>query len=150
MKNKIDIEHLKKEKEIFEVPDGYFDKLTSNIQARIQEESTPESSTVRIPRLAWVTPVIVVAIAAVFWFYPGSDPASANEMLAEIPTEELLAYLDNYEISEDEIVTYMGELDLADLQFDHEDTDLLNDINMDELEGIMDDFNLDIEDLENI
>ena len=150
MKKKIDIEQLKREKEIFEVPEGYFDSLTSNIQARIKEEAVPEKSRIMVPRLAWVTPIIIVAIATIFWLYPVGKEANANELLAEVPTEELLAYLDNYEISEEEIVTYMGELDLADMQFDEADTDLLDDLNMNELEGIMDDFNLDVEDLENI
>lgn len=94
MKN---LENIQK-KNIFEVPDGYFDKLPSSIQARLESDSPK-----REPKpyfryaLQYALPVVLVAVAAIFIFKPKS--ASVEDLLATVSTEQLIAYLDEIDVN---------------------------------------------------
>ena len=92
-------------KQIFTVPDGYFEDLPMRIQARIQ---TPESKSSWIPEfnlaLKFALPVILIGVILVIvWVnLPRTEDALAN--LDAVPTEQLLAYLEADEISTEEII----------------------------------------------
>lgn len=94
MKN---LENIPK-KNIFEVPDGYFDKLPSSIQARLESDSPK-----REPKpyfryaLQYALPVVLVVVAAIFIFKPKS--ASVEDLLATVSTEQLIAYLDEIDVN---------------------------------------------------
>lgn len=94
MKN---LENIPK-KNIFEVPDGYFDKLPSSIQARIEAENPkPETRPYFRYALQYALPVVVIVVAAVFIFKPKSN--SVEDMLASVSTEQLVAYLDEVDVN---------------------------------------------------
>lgn len=92
-------------KQVFTVPDGYFEDLPMRIQARIQK---PESRSSWIPEfnlaLKFALPVVLVGvISVVVWInLPKTEDALAN--LDAVPTEQLLAYLEADEISTEEII----------------------------------------------
>jgi len=131
-------------KNVFRVPEGYFDQLPTVIQSRIAEKH----SGVRfgIPRIVWqyAAPALVV-IAAFFWFYPSFQPAAgvsgmeSGELIASVDTESLIAYL---EVSEDlefeDILEFYApdEVDIAELELSTY-TDLTD-------EGILDDHTLEL------
>jgi len=91
----------------FEVPEGYFDKLPGVIQARIAEKADVKEAKPYF-RLAiqYALPVIVLAIVAVIYFVPkgGQD---VNSMLSSVSTEELVAYLENSEMTTEELLEEM-------------------------------------------
>lgn len=94
MKN---LENIPK-KNIFEVPDGYFDKLPSSIQARLESDSPKrEPKTYFRYALQYALPVVLVAVAAIFIFKPKS--ASVEDLLATVSTEQLIAYLDEIDVN---------------------------------------------------
>lgn len=92
-------------KQIFTVPDGYFEDLPMRIQARIQ---THERKSSWIPEfnlaLKFALPIVLFGVISVIvWVnLPKTKDALAN--LDTIPTEQLLAYLEADEISTEEII----------------------------------------------
>lgn len=94
MKN---LENIPK-KNIFSVPDGYFDKLPSSIQVRIASEN-PKQELKPYFRyvLQYALPVVVVVVAALFIFKPKSN--SVEDMLASVSTEQLVVYLDEVDVN---------------------------------------------------
>lgn len=100
-------------KNIFEVPDGYFEKLPGIIQSRVtsgEKQSRPVFSSAL--RLA-VPLVLVMAIAAVFWLDRPEADANPQSILASVQTEDLVAYLSEADFTTDEL--------LDDVELDGED-----------------------------
>ncbi|MEQ9466512.1 MAG: hypothetical protein RLN88_03820 [Ekhidna sp.] len=116
----------------FKVPEGYFEDLPMKIQQRIGTESTPQ--TIRLPSwsLAMAASFIII-LTAVFILKNTSTP-TAEELLAEVSQEELVAYLDLIELDEYDIASAVDE-NSEILNF--EETDVLDGIDMDE--GVIDD-----------
>ncbi len=142
MSKKVNIEDLKRDHSMYKVPEGYFEGLTSKIQARVKEEEEVSDERVWIPRLAWIAPALVLVIGF-FLFYPFNGQKSAEEILSEVSTEELINYLDMSDVSEEEILAYV---DLEALGESFDDTsgelDLLDNLGEDELDGLLDDYNM--------
>ncbi|MEQ9008235.1 MAG: hypothetical protein RLP12_10145 [Ekhidna sp.] len=112
--------------EQFKVPDGYFEDLPMRIQKRIQVE-TPVS---RSKRTAWslAMAVSLLFIIAYVFIIPDGDP-TAEELLAEVSQDELIAYLDVVELDEYELASaFEGDDEI----FDFEDTNVLDGIDMDD------------------
>ncbi len=117
-------------KTLFEVPDGYFDRLPGVIQARVTEKQ---------PELAWgsfalkfaLPAVALVAVAVFFWNGPAA--LSSEELLAGIDSEQLVAYLGESELNSDDLLEFvpldqeeasalednaLNEIELTDLDLD--------------------------------
>lgn len=90
------LEDISKEN-MFRVPEGYFERLPGVIQARIAK---PAPSIWFIPVFKFAVPAMAFIIALSFWLNSGSSN-SIEDQLNEIQTEQLLAYLDNNEVSVD-------------------------------------------------
>lgn len=107
MMKKIKLDDLSK-KVPFEVPEGYFDALTRDIQARITEE---KPTLEWLPKLQWaMVATAAMVIVAVIWFWPGAPAApTAEELLAEVPEQDLMAYLDWSDITESELLEGVDE-----------------------------------------
>lgn len=106
------LEDLSKEN-IFKVPDGYFEKLPGVIQARVAK---PEPRIWFVPAFKFALPVVALVIAVSLWFTL-HEGASLEDQLSEIKTEQLLAYLEEGEVSlelDDE--TNLSEEDLIGLE----------------------------------
>ena len=103
-------------KNIFEVPEGYFDRLPMKIQARLEKPEETSSRSIWGYSLRYALPIIVVGFALAYLLRPKSfEP---EELLASIPDEHLIAFLDESDISENEL------LEVAN--FDDRDADSLN------------------------
>jgi len=115
-------------KNIFEVPDGYFEKLPGIIQARVAK---PEPAPWFVPALKFALPMVAVLSIGIFW-YSSQGQDTIEEQLAAIQTEQLVAYLDDATLNFDDLaesVTW-SEDDLNELEekvfnsYDVSDTDL--------------------------
>lgn len=140
------IDHIEK-KNIYQVPDDYFDKLPGIIQSRAVNESKKKSLIWATPAVKYALPALVVVIMAGYYaFFNNPDaPKTATELLAEIDTDDLVDYLAYSEITTEEILE-ASNLDDIEFDFETEDIDLLNDSDIDELEGVFDEF-IDINEL---
>lgn len=102
-------------KNIFEVPEGYFEKLPGIIQARVAK---PEPTRwYWSPGVKFALPVVGLIALGIFWFTSQSG-ASFEQQLAEIQTEQLIAYLDDGDLNIEDIaetVTW-SEIDLIELE----------------------------------
>ncbi|MCB0497654.1 MAG: hypothetical protein KDC79_16035 [Cyclobacteriaceae bacterium] len=104
-------------KEVFSVPDGYFDKLPTIIQTRAIESTKKKAVFTPMGVLRLAMPVILVVLISgyVGFKYLNSSErkdAKIEKMIAGVSTEELVNYLDNSDITSDEIlevVSFDGE-----------------------------------------
>jgi hypothetical protein len=102
---------------IFEVPDGYFDRLPMKIQARI-ETSRPAPVMAKWSLvLRFALPALVIIMGVTYFLYPTSK-SGTEDLLASINTEHLIAYLDESDLTETEL--------LETVKFDEIDADSLN------------------------
>jgi len=123
-------------KEVFDVPEGYFEKLPGMIQSRVSKSSA-------IPRPVWVyglryaLPAVILLAVAIFWFNRPGDDHSPEDMLASIQTEELVEYLNDSDLTTDELLE-QAHLDGTDANEIESDVYGL-DISADDLDTILDD-----------
>jgi hypothetical protein len=131
-------------KEIFNVPEGYFDTLPGKIQARISKEQ-PAHEQVFLFRykLQYVLPAIMLLAVGIYWFAGINKGTDAESLLASVQTEELMAYLGESDLTTEDILetvefnasdleeieSEVYELDLDDLQLE----DVLNHINLEDI-----------------
>lgn len=91
----------------FKVPEDYFDRLPAKIQSRITEESGVKETTPYFRyALQYALPVILIAIATVFYLRP-TVQQDADSLLATVSTDELVAYLEQSEMTTDELLETM-------------------------------------------
>ncbi len=139
------LEDIKK-KNIYSVPDKYFDQLPGKIQSRINEEQP-------VSWLSWnwsLTYKLAVPVAAiilmVFYFGNLNDqtPQDAGAILAEVSTDDIIAYLDYADLTTEEIVEV---IDIDDIEFElYENSPIiedLNDIDEDEMNLLYEQYGLD-------
>ncbi|MBT1697756.1 hypothetical protein KK083_12765 [Fulvivirgaceae bacterium PWU4] len=128
-------------KEIFSVPDGYFDTLPGKIQARISKETPArEQGFVFRYKLQYVLPVVVLLAAGIYWFASSNQTNDPETLLASVQTEALMAYLSESDLTTEDI--------LETIDFNTSDLDAIEsevyELNLDALpleDGIDDDIN---------
>lgn len=125
-------------KEIFDVPEGYFEKLPGTIQSRIAERGQRESRPVLRYAFQYALPLVTIIAIGLVWFEntSSSNQSPAELLLAEIQTEDLITYLDNTDMTTDELLEN-ASLDVTDaeeieeevygLDLDDETLDILTD-----------------------
>lgn len=130
-------------KTIFEVPDGYFDKLPSAIQARVASKQ-PVLSPRFSYALRFAVPALVLALVAVIWFRPSTQPKTAEDILAGIQTEALIDYLANSEMRLEEMINAsdFSEEDVAAIEGAVYDIQLDDEV----LDGLADDYDFELND----
>jgi hypothetical protein len=123
-------------KNIFEVPDGYFDRLPMKIQARV--EITKETHSIPVWNLAlqYALPIVIVGFALVYYFKP--KPDQPEDLLASISNENLIAFLDESDISESDLleIANFNESD-ADSLSQHLNDTLLGDFDASEFKSVL-------------
>jgi hypothetical protein len=129
-------------KQIFTVPDDYFNKLPGAIQAKIEQGRKEESHVLRYA-LRYAVPVIVLGVVAVLWLNKPSFPGSDTEkILASVQTEDLVSYLSESSMTTEELINQVT--------FQQDDIDGIEetvyDLNLgdNDLENIMDDIDLNL------
>lgn len=130
-------------KNLFEVPDGYFEDLPLRIQKRIELEQQSKQ-TIALP--SWslaMAASIALIIVAVFLFQ--NNPSSSEDLLAGISEEDLIAYIDELELSSYDIATTFPNI-TDHLQLD--DINIIEDVDLEDqaIDDLLLEYN--IEDLE--
>jgi hypothetical protein len=123
-------------KNIFEVPDGYFEKLPGIIQSRVAK---PEPIRLWVTSLKYALPILAIMAVGIFWF-AGQTEKSFDEQLAGIQTEQLIAYLNDSDLQIDNLseTVSWSEIDLTELEDKVFST---FEITGDELDLLLDEFN---------
>lgn len=94
----------------FSVPDGYFDKLPGVIQARIAEGTAQKEARPYFRyALRVALPLVAIVVVAILYFTPSSND-NYNDILASVDTEQLTSYLEETDITVDEVLE-AAELD---------------------------------------
>jgi hypothetical protein len=123
-------------KNIFEVPDGYFERLPLKIHGKV--ETAVETHSLPIWNLAirYALPAIIVAVALIYYFKPSSY--KTEELLADVSNEHLVAYLSESEINEHDLLEIINfnESD-ADSLSQHMNDTLLGDFDVNEFKGVL-------------
>jgi len=133
-------------KNIYKVPDGYFDELPQIIQTRIAEQNSKANHVWLSYGLKYALPIVLLIIVFTLSVINFNKPETPEELLAEVSTEELILYLEESDITTEELIETV-DYESMDLEFDNE-TDIINDsdINDKEMEQLLNDYQ-DIDDL---
>jgi hypothetical protein len=102
-------------KQIFEVPDGYFDSLPTRIQARITERKSAHGFSLSAFTWKYAIPVVMLTAVGIFLFTKTNNAitSDADTLLANVETADLIIYLEESDLSTDDM--------LAEIYFDNDD-----------------------------
>jgi len=123
-------------KNIFEVPEGYFDRLPLKIQARVEEAQVRHAMPVWNLAVRFALPIVIIGFALVYFLKPASNQTEV--LLASISNENLVSYLDESDIEESDIleIANFNESD-ADSLSQHLNDSLLGDFDVAEFKGVL-------------
>ena len=121
MKNLEDIP----KKNVFDVPEGYFDQLPGIIQARVagQKRESLWNPYVRYS-LKYALPVLAIVIVSFFFWTKPVGP-SAEDLIASVDSGSLVAFLEDSDISSEDL--------LETIFLDHNEADAIQENSLDEL-----------------
>ncbi|WP_425391744.1 hypothetical protein [Ekhidna sp.] len=127
-------------KEVYKVPNGYFEDLPLKIQTRINKEKNAAIKR-SIPSWSLALAASIILIITFIFILPTNNTSSAEEILASVPQGELLAYLDQIELDEYEIASTIND---GDEIFEFEDPNVLEgiDINDESLDDVLLEYDL--------
>lgn len=135
-------------KNIFKVPDQYFEEFPGRLQERIREESDRGSGKlISFPSYIRVAVAASILILVTFFlFLLQNNHPSVEKLLSDVPTESLITYLEESDMSVDEL------MENIDVQLIYSDElipgpTVLPDEAIDEdlIQDIIIDYNLDME-----
>lgn len=137
------LEDIKK-KNIYSVPDHYFDQLPTRIQSRVNEKKPVLGFSLGWNLVFKIAAPALAVIFIVFYFGIGNNYSgqSADELLAQVDTEDLIAYLETTNISTDEI---LEEIDFTDIDLDfYENGSIMQDMDMNnsEIDDLLEEYGI--------
>ncbi len=136
-------------KDAFSVPDGYFDRLPTIIQTKAIESTKKRAVFVRTGVLRLAIPSLLLIMIAGYFGYKYQSSSDRLDsrielMLADVSTEEMVDFLDETDLTSDdllELVSFEGEK-IDDFSYE------LENFSDEELELFINDF--EIEEINNI
>lgn len=139
------LEDIKK-KNIYSVPDKYFDRLPAIIQSRVNEKKPVLGLSLNWS-LAFKVAAPALALVLILFYFgistTDNSTLSSDELLAQVSADDLIAYLGTTDITIDEI---LEELDLSNLELDfYEEGPIMQDmdLNDEEIEALFDEYGID-------
>ena len=104
-------------KNIYKVPEGYFDELPNKIQSRIQAEKKSSRQIWMNTSVRYAAAAAIVLLIAWWGIFNPSTPeiTDPDQLLSEIPTAQLVAYIESTDMTADEI---LDEVYLDEQSFD--------------------------------
>ena len=91
-------------KNIFEVPERYFDELPGVIQARVTGQGTRSWSLSGVWSLRYAVPVLILMAVGVFWFQNDPRATDVESQLSEIQSEQLADYLEDHDLTTEDLI----------------------------------------------
>ena len=138
------LEDIKK-KNIYTVPDKYFDQLPTRIQSRVNEKN-PVSWLSWNWSLTYKLPAPAIAIVLMVIYFGRTDHYSIQDtdtILAQVSTEDIIAYLEFTDITTDDIIE---TVDFTDIELDfYEDGPIIqefNEIDEEDMELLLNEYGL--------
>lgn len=133
-----------KKKNIYSTPDRYFDQLPARIQNRVTKKQVFGFSFSWNLILKVASPALAVFLI-VFYINinKNGNELNAEDLLSQIETEDLIAYLVTTDISTEEIIE---ELDLSFINLDFNEDGLIMqnmDMDDDDIEMLLDEYGID-------
>jgi len=131
-------------KNIFEVPEGYFEKLPGIVQSRVAVHSKSKT-TQWVFALRYALPILILAGIGIFWF--NNTPAyQYNELEADLEAlqpSQLSIYLNDTDLSTEDLVETItwSDDDLEELE-DQVYSNL--EVTGQELEDVLDEYNIEL------
>jgi len=116
----IKLDDIEKNSQPYAVPEGYFEDLPMKIHGRISRQK--KVSWIKMPamRLAFAAAAVLAIVMSIVFVNQSVTP---EDLLADIPEEELLAYIDMLQIEEGDILAaFEGSVESIDF-FDAEEFD---------------------------
>ena len=113
-------------KQVFKVPEDYFEDLPVKIQQRISNERKNQRSGVPAWSLAFTAAILL--LATFIFIIPNGDP-TAEDLLAEVSQEDIVAYLDQIDLDEYDIASAFA---VEDNEWQFEETDMLEGIDLED------------------
>ncbi|MEP1094623.1 MAG: hypothetical protein ABJG78_05905 [Cyclobacteriaceae bacterium] len=108
----IKLDDIEKKSQPYSVPEGYFEDLPMKIQGRISQQK--KESWIKMPavKLAFAAGAMLAIVMSVVFVNQSVTP---EDLLADIPEEELLAYIDMLQIDENDILAaFEGSVESID------------------------------------
>ncbi|MFT7031951.1 MAG: 3-isopropylmalate dehydratase small subunit [Cyclobacteriaceae bacterium] len=120
----------------FEVPKNYFNELPSIIQARALESNKKGRFSFGFARehVKWaLVPALIALLIVSYSAFFSKDAESFNieDLISQVSSEDLVAYLEASEISTDEIINAVNFEELG-LKFEIEESDMLDELDFSE------------------
>lgn len=119
----------------FKVPDGYFQQLSEDILER-KSALNNKREWYQVPKFRYALASLVIIVISLITFYSTGNEDSYDTYLAQVSTDEIIDYLQIYDLSEEDIL-YNSELGEGEA-FDFFDESQLEE-HLDELEFNEDD-----------
>lgn len=139
------LEDIKK-KNIYSVPDKYFDRLPEIIQSRVNEKKPVLGLSLNWS-LAFKVAAPALALVLILFYFgistTDNSTLSSDELLAQVSADDLIAYLGTTDITIDEI---LEELDLSNIELDfYEEGPIMQDMDLNdkEIEALFDEYGID-------
>lgn len=139
------LEDIKK-KNIYSVPDKYFDRLPAIIQSRVIEKKPALGLSLNWS-LAFKVAAPALALVLILFYFgistTDNSTLSSDELLAQVSADDLIAYLGTTDITIDEI---LEELDLSNIELDfYEEGPIMQDMDLNdkEIEALFDEYGID-------
>lgn len=103
-------------KNLFEVPEGYFEKLPLRIQERVSAP-VPRFSWASIAVLKYALPLVAILVVGIFWIAQRPS-ATIEEQLSTIQEDQLVAYLNDSDLTTEELTNAVAwsEEDINELE----------------------------------
>lgn len=137
------LEDIKK-KNIYSVPDRYFDQLPTRVQSRVNEKKPVLGLSLNWNLTLRVAGPILAVVLIVFYFginnnYTGQ---STDDLLAQVTTEDLIAYLETTDITTDDIIEGL-DFSTVDLDF-YEEGPIMQNMEMsdEEIDALFDEYGI--------
>jgi len=129
----------------FEVPEGYFKDLPMKIQERVQSEKK-ERAPLKIPSWSMAMAASVVVLVS-FLVFLNSPNASLEELLADVPEEALVAYIEELDLDTYDLATAFPE---ATNELEFEDIEIMDGLEIEDvsIDDVLLEYNLEEENLE--
>ena len=102
-------------KDVFRVPEGYFENLPSIVQSRVAGQKKEKAFSPGFSlAVRYALPVVVLGVIGYFWLGPKAEQKSPESILATIETEDLVAYLNETDLTTEELLESV-QLDASDV-----------------------------------
>ena len=106
-KPRIRVDDLEK-KNVFTVPERYFDHLPSQIQARVSSQNRSGSFS-----FAWLVRAgafaSIVLLVLSFWYFNGKPGSAPEAQLTQLSTEDITTYLQDNEVTQRELIDVISQ-----------------------------------------